>query len=366
MTRVGIFFIAVALIVGILSYVARHPIEIRDWYDLNAINHDLSSNYTLMNDLDSNTLGYDELAGPTANQGMGWEPVGTDDSPFNGTFDGQEYEIRELFINRPNEDFVGLFASISTGFIQDLGLVSATLIGNNCVGSLTGHNYHGTVNNLRVIQSITGGKQVGALIGCNENGNLSNCCATGNITGTEQIGGLVGQNWDGIVSNSYATGNVGGDWSVGGLVGWNHGTVSASYAKASVSGQSTIGGLVGVSDGTVNDSYAKGSVSGNSDVGGLIGFNWGSVGKCYSIGSVTGSYGVGGLVGSNQGTVSFSFWDTGTSGQSTSDGGTGKNTTAMQDVATFSGAGWNITAVALNQTNPAYIWNIVDSVTIPS
>jgi hypothetical protein len=37
----------------------------------------------------------------------------------------------------------------------------------------------------------------------------------------------------------------------------------------------------------------------------------------------------------------------------------------MQEIATFSGAGWNIINVALNETNPAYIWNIVDTETYP-
>ena len=36
---------------------------------------------------------------------------------------------------------------------------------------------------------------------------------------------------------------------------------------------------------------------------------------------------------------------------------------AMKDVATLSGAGWNIIAVALNRTNPSYIWNVVSNVT---
>jgi len=71
-------------------------------------------------------------------------------------------------------------------------------------------------------------------------------------------------------------------------------------------------------------------------------------------------------VGVNIGTISNSFWDTETSGQATSDGGTGKNTTEMKDIAAFSGAGWNITTVANPGTrNPAYIWNIVDGVTYP-
>jgi hypothetical protein len=81
---------------------------------------------------------------------------------------------------------------------------------------------------------------------------------------------------------------------------------------------------------------------------------------------VTGLEDVGGLVGRNyQGTVSNSFWDIQTSGQATSAGGTGENTTQMKDITTFSGAGWNINAVNSGQTNPAYVWNIVDAVTYP-
>jgi hypothetical protein len=38
----------------------------------------------------------------------------------------------------------------------------------------------------------------------------------------------------------------------------------------------------------------------------------------------------------------------------------------MQDINTFSGAAWNITAVAnTTMRNPSYIWNIVNNVTYP-
>jgi hypothetical protein len=81
---------------------------------------------------------------------------------------------------------------------------------------------------------------------------------------------------------------------------------------------------------------------------------------------VSGSTYTGGLVGGNAGTVSNSFWDTETSGQGTSAGGTGKTTAQMKNIATFSGAGWNIIAVANSGTrNPSYIWNIVNGVTYP-
>jgi len=81
---------------------------------------------------------------------------------------------------------------------------------------------------------------------------------------------------------------------------------------------------------------------------------------------VNGVYDVSGLVGYNDGTVSDSFWNVETSGQATSAGGIGKTTIQMQDITTFSGATWDIIAVANPSTrNPSYIWNIVDDETYP-
>ena len=171
------------------------------------------------------------------------------------------------------------------------------------------------------------------------------------------------------MSNSYSGGNVTGlGRFVGGLMGENQGTVSNSYSSGDITGLGWVGGLTGFNGGTVSNSYSSSNVTGSEHVGGLVGENWlgGTLSDCYSTGSVTGIVDVGGLVASNNGTVSNSFWDIETSGQATSDGGTGKNTEEMQDIATFSGAGWNIIAVANADTrNPAYIWNIVNGVTYP-
>jgi hypothetical protein len=156
---------------------------------------------------------------------------------------------------------------------------------------------------------------------------------------------------------------------VGGLVGKNSDTVNNSYSTASVSGVVNAGGLVGDNwRGTVSNSYSTGNVIGSSCVGGLVAYsNNGTVTNSYSTGSVTGNEEVGGMVGRNyDSTVGDSFWNTETSGQATSDGGTGKNTIEMKDIATFSGAGWDIMAVADPGTrNLSYIWNIVNNVTYP-
>jgi hypothetical protein len=246
---------------------------------------------------------------------------------------------------------------------------SGSVYGNDYIGGLVGRNAGGTVRNSYFTGSVTGDKFVGGLVGLNY-GNVRNSHSTGNVTGVNYVGGVVGRTeWGGTVSNSYSTGSVNGYIHVGGLVGQNvDSTVSDSYSTGNVTGNDFVGGLVGLfSSGTVNNCYATGSVTGDLAVGGLVGSNWnsGTVSNSYSTGSVTGNGDVGGLVGNNGGAVSNSFWDTETSGQATSHGGTGKDTTEMQDINTFSGAGWNIITVALNETNPAYIWNIVNNVTYP-
>jgi hypothetical protein len=327
---------------SILANFGLEISEIRDWDDLDAIRNSLDDRYILMNDLDSTTTGYTELASPTANKGKGWEPIGTSDDQFIGSFDGQGYEIRDLFINHPDEDYVGLFGEVGQeGVTKDIGVVNVTVIGDCYVGGLVGHS----------------------------DGTVSNSYSTGSLNGEEHVGGLVGHN-GGIVSNSYSTGGVTGDSRVGGLVGWNQATLSNSYSSCSVTGNSSVGGLVGDNwyyKGTVNNSYSTGSVTGGRWVGGLVGVNfYGSVTHSYSTGSVTGSSQVGGLVGYNTDTVSNSFWDMVTSGMEESDGGTGKTTAEMKSIATFSGAGWNVIVVSNPDTrNPSYIWNIVNGVTYP-
>jgi hypothetical protein len=287
--RVGIFLIMVVLIAGMAGCSLFPPqnVEIRTWYDLDAIRKNLGGHYILMNDLNSTTEGYEELASPTANEGKGWHPIiGAGQTPFTGTLDGQGHEIRDLFIYLPGIGGVGLFSIVGEGGrIEHIGVVNA------------------------------------------------------NVNSTAYIGSLVGYN-QGTVSNSYSTGNVTGIWIAGGLVGASDGTVSNSYSTSNVTSDQFVGGLAGGNSGTVINSYATGSV--------------------------TGKEGAGGLLGTNNGTVSNSFWDIETSGQATSSGGTGKNTTEMQDIATFSGATWNIITVANPDIrNLAYIWNIVDNETYP-
>ncbi|GAI92300.1 unnamed protein product, partial [marine sediment metagenome] len=148
-----------------------------------------------------------------------------------------------------------------------------------------------------------------------------------------------------------------GDENVGGLVGRNYnGIIANCYSMANISGEYTVGGLVGDNDGTIANCYSSGSASGDWLIGGLVGENWyGTITNCYSTGSVSGNSAVGGLVGSG-GKVVNSFWDTQTSGQTSSDGGTGKTTAQMQTASTFVGWGYDPVWTIDEQNDYPRLW----------
>jgi hypothetical protein len=341
---------------SITADFALEIIEIRDWYDLDAVRDNLSGNYLLMNDLDSTTGGYMELASETANGGRGWEPIGTSDYGFTGNFNGQGYEIRDLFINRADQDYVGLFAHVSwihpienVGLIENVGVANADVTGYYRVGVLVGHNAGIVNNSYSTCSVISGGYYVGGLVGYNDGGFVISSHSTGNVTGDRYVGGLVG--------HIYGARTV------------REGSVRNCYSTSSVTGFARVGGLVGstLADVSVSNSYFAGSVTGYRWVGGLVAENiWSTISSCYSTGTVSGDGPVGGLVGENsEGTVSNSFWDIETSGQATSDGGTGRTTAEMKNITIFSGAAWNIITVAPGETSSHYNWNMVDGETYP-
>jgi len=311
----------------------RSAQEIEDWHDLDAVRDDLDNDYVLMKDLDEDTDGYEELVDTED----GWEPIGdhefSEDMEFTGSFDGNGHEIRDLYIDRPNEEYIGLFGAIEDGAeITDLGVVEA---------------------------DVEGDSRVGALVGSNEDSTVSDSYATGNVNGEAWLGGLVGFNL-GTVSNSYAAGDVDGERRIGGLVGRNSGTVTNSYAIGEVGGEGWhIGGLVGRNTGEVSDSYAVGEVSGNWEVGGLVGMNEeGTVTGSYAVGEVSGASDLGGLVGTNEeGTVERSFYHEdmpecdveGFGSLSLSDDEFGS-------ISTFESAGWDIAMINSDRDKPFLSW----------
>ena len=355
-----VFLLVVALIAGMAAcngggpppVVPIAPTLVSDWFGLDGIRNDLSGNYRLLNDLDSTTAGYEELASETANGDKGWEPIGALGGTFKGTFDGQGKTISGLVINRPGEDYVGLFGLVQTGTIKNVGLENVDVVGGKHVGALVGRNQGGSVisdvhESLRYSTTSSGtvvGKQnVGGLVGANvadtgsfSAGEVRRCLSSVKVFravdgSSEYFGGLVGLNSGNVVDCIY-NGEVLGMNYVGGLVGKNDliGEVvdcGGNYTVWSSSG-THVGGVAGHNVGNIKWTQYKGLVNGlyeddiylslralneggtggadssdtappGSYVGGVVGLNEGTVEDCSAEATVIGTYNVGGLAGAN-------------------------------------------------------------------
>ena len=75
-----------------------------------------------------------------------------------GSFDGQEFAISDLVMNRPNRRWLGLFG-FSIGTIRNVRLADVDIKGRNTVGGLVGRNA-GTITHCSVSGAVTIGKGV--------------------------------------------------------------------------------------------------------------------------------------------------------------------------------------------------------------
>ncbi|MBA7639285.1 hypothetical protein ES703_46943 [subsurface metagenome] len=236
----------------------------------------------------------------------------------------------------------------------------------------------GLLGNVRIDSQITecsargnvsGEDYIGGLTGENNKSEIIDCFAFGNVVAIQDfVGGLTGLNYDSIVLRCCAAGNTTGRNYVGGLIGYHaeatrEAQVSESHSLGSVQGNDYVGGLIGYNGADTSDCFSKSSTNGADLVGGFVGLNTAGdlISNSYSTGAVTGTgANVGGLIGQNIGTVSNSFWDTETSGQAASAGGTGLTTEEMKTKSTFTDAGWDFDTIwkiwELPVYEPSYPW----------
>ena len=362
-------------------------VEIENIDDLQAMNNTLSSEHILMNDIDASDT-------TTWNGGEGFKPIGEDfPDEFYGILDGRGFIIKGLYINRPTRDYTGLFA-YNVGVLENIVLEDVEIIGKDDVGGIAGMNDY-IIKNCLVKGLVTGENYVGGITGYNTY-NLGWNTFTGTVTGNDFVGGVAGTNRHmGLLFESFSYGSITGNNRVGGLLGHdkgetkrckshmdvqgndyvggligecgefiNHGIyLKQCCAHGNVQGNNRIGGLTGFLNTTTDDVYARGNVQGNDYVGGLIGYCLERVlTHGYSTGLVQGTTNKGGLVGGSfpgfTPTVVNSFWDTITSGQTISDGGTGKTTTELKQISTYET--WDIETLRHHETETWWLQEQAD------
>ena len=200
-----------------------------------------------------------------------WVPIGNSNNKYQGTFDGNNKTITNLYINASQLN-VGLFGCTYEGTIKNLTFEYANVTNtNNYVGVLVGKAFWGsTLQNIKISNTcqIKGGKYTGGIAGYLD-GNAYNCVNCAKVQGIQYIGGLCG--YYSRISNSI-----------------NSMTACANYGNVTASSLG-VGGLVGYFDsGTIQDCANYGDVKGTERVAGMAGsVNNGKIQNVFSYGNIS-------------------------------------------------------------------------------
>ena len=286
---------------------AANPYKIQNVDDLKLLAENVNNGEAYANTYFKLTANID------LNNEPNWTPIGTEDTLFQGTFDGGGHQITNLKIGK--REYGGLFGNVWGATIQNC----------NVTGEVSGYNFAGGI--------------VGAVDG--KTNNILNCSFQGNVTGNMYVGGIVGQVQNQCeVSSCYAIGTVhGGNDKVGGIAGEGRGAIKNCYVLADVSASGKFAG--GITGDTYNlaieNCYYSGMVSASGSAGGIVGNAWGgTIKNCVSLAeSVTGSN-ANRIVGENRATLTDNYaWD---------------GTTINGNPVSADDAGW-VNGAALTYTN---------------
>ncbi|MDD6816995.1 MAG: GLUG motif-containing protein [Prevotellaceae bacterium] len=137
-----------------------------------------------------------------------WTPIGKDQNPYTGTFDGQGHTISGLYFNDVDASYVGLFGG-NCGTIKNVGVVDSYFCGSSYVGGVCGGN-----------------------VAQNKNTSITNCYNTGAVSGSSYVGGVCGgiqveSNFTATITNCYYN----SEKYTGNAVGDNNGTVTKVEGK---------------------------------------------------------------------------------------------------------------------------------------
>ncbi len=197
------------------------------------------------------TMNWDETLGIY----RGWKPKGAGFMSYNGNF----FTIRNLHVNRPDEDNVGMFGGISFGGIsfgtvQKVVLQEVHIIGRDGVGAIMGSGGFSMGTNTfnmsacSVTGRIEGRTGVGGLAGVLVNSTMSLSDFDGVVVSFHEGGGAVGRIYTSQITDCYAQGIIDllpSNYFTGGFVGRNTGASTCARCWCSVFITAPLGVTIG-------------------------------------------------------------------------------------------------------------------------
>ena len=259
----------------------------------------------------------------TNTSGSGFTPIAN----FSSTFDGQGYEIQNIYIN--TSEYAGLFA-IATGKIENVKVSGNITSTENNAGGIVAGLSAGVLNleidkceNKAKVVSLK--KSSGGIVGNGSGIKITNCYNYGEIysngidrayndyaTGT--AGGIVATGCIDI-QDCGNEGKVSSSISAGGIIGYKYMdfNIVNCYNVGEINGTSYSGGIIGETKsgtGNIYNCYNTGSIYSDTNSGGIAGWIYYNttayIYNCCNIGTITGKQNIGGIIGrSGAGTGSY-------------------------------------------------------------
>ena len=182
--------------------------------------------------------------------GRGFELIGTKKAPFEGSFDGNSFIIKGLYINDPELEDAGLFGCVRDGVIKNCVLTEAKVTAAQNAGLLIGNADGCTIQNVSVSGRVNAETNTALLAGRVYHVTAEVVCAEGHAEGSENIAGLMGNATDSSIENAYTVASATGSNNVGGFVGIAaYTTLTYGYAAGSTTATGSQGGIFGAATG---------------------------------------------------------------------------------------------------------------------
>ena len=302
------------------TVTAYNAIGLYKWAEMAMVDLDNTVvNLELGADITLSTEGI-TLTGDLPDKGN-WTPVGNLNYDYQGTIDGKNHIIKNMYIVNKNNTVnrIGFLGSSNGATIKNLKFDNAKIVVGqasgkvNNVGVISGYS-RSNIDDCHVTNSVVKclgeselttalGGLVGSMSPNNANGDtkrITNSSFSGTVDGNEQVGGIVGnlQSWQkgyAFVTGCTVEGTVTGEYMVGGIAG-------RSGQFTGTAGSSFLGYVSAIemctNEATVTGAASGGIVGYQSNYGYAIGCtNQGEIhGTSISIGATTKS-GTGGIVG---------------------------------------------------------------------
>ena len=247
-----------------------------------------------------------------------WTPIGKSTSyAYKGTFDGNDHEIKNLYVTGETSNYYGLFGVLGAG-----GTIRNLTVSGSVEITGSGRNYYGI------------GGIVGQLGGA---GTIENCTNRAAVSGNFNTAGIVGR------------------------VGSRGGTIRACANLGDISGSNNAGGIVGYAyyGVTASHCYNRGAVTAEvSKAGGIVGFMDDSGAKfsnCYTTGVVTGKDSAAVVGKKSSGSISGCYYlDT----LGTDSNATAKTSEELKALASTLGEPFMTAPAGVNNGYPIFAWQV--------